>query len=123
LAGTTDRCRRGRNHLQLAQRRGDRQSNGNQDWTSTSGRIPVNSATSKATAGNSFYGLAIGFTVMSGAFAVGSISGGAFNPAVALGISIMGLSPWTNLWIYLVANLSGGAVAAFTFKFLNPEDK
>jgi aquaporin Z len=85
--------------------------------------VVLNSATSKATAGNSFYGLAIGFTVMSGAFAVGSISGGAFNPAVALGISIMGLSPWTNLWIYLVANLSGGAVAAFTFKFLNPEDK
>lgn len=85
--------------------------------------VVLNSATSKDTTGNSFYGLAIGFTVMSGAFAVGGISGGAFNPAVAVGISIMGLSPWANLWIYLLANLCGGAVAAFTFKFLNPEDK
>ena len=85
--------------------------------------IIFNSLKGEDTTGNSFYGLAIGFTVMSGAFAVGGISGGAFNPAVAVGISIMGLSPWANLWIYLLANLCGGAVAAFTFKFLNPEDK
>jgi aquaporin Z len=85
--------------------------------------VVLNSATTKATAGNSFYGLAIGFTVMTGAFSVGSVSGGAFNPAVAVGISIMGLSPWSNLWIYLVANLAGGLVAARTFKFINPEDK
>jgi aquaporin Z len=85
--------------------------------------VVLNSATAKANAGNSFYGLAIGFTVMSGAFAVGSISGGVFNPAVALGISIMGLSVWSNLWIYLIANFCGGAVAALTFKFLNPGDK
>jgi len=85
--------------------------------------VVLNSATAKANAGNSFYGLAIGFTVMTGALAVGSISGGAFNPAVAVGISIMGLSPWSNLWIYLAANFSAGAVAAATFKFLNPQDK
>lgn len=85
--------------------------------------VVLNVATAKANAGNSFYGLAIGFTVMTGAFAVGSISGAAFNPAVALGISFMGLSPWANLWIYLVADLAGGAAAAETFKFLNPEDK
>src|SRR5260370_420492 len=85
--------------------------------------VVLNSATAKGTAGNSFYGLAIGFTVMTGAFSVGSVSGGAFNPAVAVGISIMGLSPWSNLWIYLVANLAGGLVAARTFKFINPEDK
>ncbi|HWV99455.1 MAG TPA: aquaporin [Candidatus Acidoferrum sp.] len=85
--------------------------------------VVLNSATAKATAGNSFYGLAIGFTVMTGAFSVGSVSGGAFNPAVAVGISIMGLSPWSNLWIYLVANLAGGLVAARTFAVINPEDK
>jgi aquaporin Z len=39
-----------------------------------------------------------------GAFSVGNISGGAFNPAVAVGISCMGLSPWPNIWIYLVAD-------------------
>lgn len=83
----------------------------------------LNVATSKDTAGNSFYGLAIGMTVMTGAFAVGGISGGAFNPAVAVGISVMGLAAWSNIWIYLVANLAGGAVAAVVFKMLNPEDK
>ena len=85
--------------------------------------VVLNVATAKGTSGNSFYGMAIGFTVMSGAFAVGSISSAAFNPAVAIGISVMGLSAWSNIWIYLVANLLGGAVAAGTFKFLNPEDK
>ena len=85
--------------------------------------VVLNVATAKGTSGNSFYGMAIGFTVMSGAFAVGSISSAAFNPAVAIGISVMGLSAWSNIWIYLVANLLGGAAAAGTFKFLNPEDK
>jgi aquaporin Z len=86
--------------------------------------VVLNSATSKDTAGNSFYGLAIGFTVLAGAFAVGgTVSSAAFNPAVAVGISIMGLSAWSNLLIYLVANLAGGAVAALAFRALNPSDK
>jgi len=84
--------------------------------------VVLNSATAKGTAGNSFYGLAIGMTVMTGAFAVGNISGGAFNPAVAIGISIMGLSAWSGIWIFLVADFVGGAVAALTFKFVNPGD-
>lgn len=53
----------------------------------------------------------------------GTISSAAFNPAVAVGISIMGLSAWSNLWIYLLANLAGGAVAGFVFRFLNPQDR
>ena len=85
--------------------------------------VVLNTATAKATAGNSNYGLAIGFTVMAGAFAVGSISSAAFNPAVAVGISVMGLSAWSNLWIYLVANFAGGAAAALAFKTINPQDK
>ena len=85
--------------------------------------VVLNVATAKGTAGNSFYGLAIGFTVMVGAFSVGNISGGAFNPAVATGISVMGLSAWPNIWIYLVAEFAGAAVAAGTFKALNPGDK
>jgi aquaporin Z len=83
----------------------------------------LNTATAKGTAGNSFYGLAIGMTVMTGAFAVGNISGGAFNPAVATGITMMGLSTWGNIWIYLVAELAAGAVAAAAFKTINPTDK
>jgi len=59
---------------------------------------------------------------MVGAFSVGNISGGAFNPAVAVGISLMGLSSWPNIWIYLVGNFAGAAVAAGTFKLLNPGD-
>jgi len=85
--------------------------------------VVLNVATAKATSGNSFYGLAIGFTVITGAFAVGSIASGAFNPAVALGISVMGLSAWSNLWIYLLANFTGGFAAGLVFKFLNPGDK
>jgi aquaporin Z len=84
--------------------------------------VVLNVATAKGTSGNSFFGLAIGMTVMTGAFAVGGISGGAFNPAVAVGISTMGLIPWSSFWIYLVANLAGGAAAALTFRSLNPED-
>jgi aquaporin Z len=84
--------------------------------------VVLNVATAKGTAGNSFYGLAIGFTVGAGAFAVGGISGGVFNPGVAVGISIMGLSAWSSIWIYLVANFAGGAVAAVAFKAVNPGD-
>jgi aquaporin Z len=84
--------------------------------------VVLNVATAKGTQGNSFYGLAIGFTVTAGAFAVGGISGGVFNPAVAVGISIMGLSLWQNIWVYLAANLVGGALAAIVFKFVNEAD-
>ena len=82
--------------------------------------VVLNSATAKGTAGNSFYGLAIGFTVMVGAFAVGPVSGGAFNPAVAVGVTTMGLvEPVTNIWIPLVADFAGGAAAALLFNALN----
>src|SRR5580692_3874 len=85
--------------------------------------VVLNVATAKGTSGNSFYGLAIGFTVVVGAFSVGNISGGAFNPAIAVGISILGLSAWSNIWIYLVADFAGAAAAAAAFKIVSPEDK
>jgi aquaporin Z len=81
--------------------------------------VVLNVATAAGTQGNSNYGLAIGFTVLIGAFAVGGVSGGAFNSAVATGITIMGISPWANIWIYLVGNLGGAAVAALVFKGLD----
>ena len=83
----------------------------------------MNVATAKANANNSFYGLAIGFTVLAGAFSVGGISGGAFNPAVAVGIALLGLTSMSNIWVYLLADLIGGALAAIVFKTINPEDK
>jgi len=85
--------------------------------------VVLNVATSKDTAGNSNYGLAIGFTVMVGAVAVGGISGGAFNPAVAIGAAMMKAFAWQNLWVYFLANFAGGATAGVVFKMLNPEDK
>jgi len=84
--------------------------------------VVLNTATAKGTAGNSFYGLAIGFTVMTGAFAVGNISGGAFNPAVAMGISVMGLAAWPSIWIYWLSEFAAGAAAALLFKVVNPGD-
>jgi aquaporin Z len=77
--------------------------------------VVLNSATARGTLGNSFYGLAIGFTVLVGAFAVGPVSGGAFNPAVAVGITTMGLSSIPDIWIFLLADFAGGAVAALVF--------
>lgn len=78
--------------------------------------VVLNVATAKGTANNSFYGLAIGFTVLTGAVAVGGVSGGAFNPAVGLGVTIMGLEKLSQLAIYFGADLLGGAVAALAFK-------
>jgi aquaporin Z len=81
--------------------------------------VVLNVATARGNDGNSHYGLAIGFTVMVGAYAVGGISGGAFNPAVAVGLTLLGLSTLGNLWIYLVATLLGGAAAAAVFNVLD----
>jgi aquaporin Z len=85
--------------------------------------VVLNVATAKATEGNSYFGLAIGFTVTAGAFAVGGISGGAFNPAVALGASVLGLFSWSHYWIYVVASLLGGITAAQAFLYLQPAER
>lgn len=84
--------------------------------------VVLNVATAKATNGNSYFGWAIGFTVLAGAYAVGTISSGAFNPAVALGMAILNLSSWANLWIFIVANLAGGACAALVFRAAHPQE-
>ena len=87
--------------------------------------VVLQTATSKKTQGNSYYGLAIGMTVMVAAFAGGGISGGAFNPAVGIGPTIinatMGGGSWAALWFYLVGPFAGGALAAVVFKFQEAE--
>ncbi len=85
--------------------------------------VVLNVATSKDHPNNSFYGLAIGFTVLTGAIAVGAISGAAFNPAVAISGAAIGLFAWPTLWAYLVAQILAGAAAGLTFLTLNPNDK
>ncbi len=81
--------------------------------------VVLSVATVKATAGNSYFGLAIGATVLAGAFAVGGISGGAFNPAVVVGASVMGLLEWGNFAAYVIVQLIAGAAAATAFKVVN----
>jgi aquaporin Z len=82
--------------------------------------VVLNVATSKKTSGNSYYGLAIGFTVVVGAFAGGGVSGGAYNPAVGLGLNLVhGMLAGAGMghaWLYLVGPLLGGALAATVFK-------
>lgn len=85
--------------------------------------VVLNVATAKGTAGNSFYGIAIGGTVLAMAKTLGEFSGGAYNPAVAIGLSLQKTFCWSQIWIYLVAGFAGAAVAAFVFKFNNPDDK
>lgn len=85
--------------------------------------VVLNVATAKGTNGNSFYGLAIGGTVLAMATALGSFSGGAFNPAVAIGLCIQKTFCWDQVWMYFVGALGGGALAAIIFSLNNPDDK
>ena len=85
-------------------------------FTAALALVVLNVAVTKATAGNSFYGLAIGFTIVIAAFVGGPISGGAFNPAIGLGATLaaasFGSGSWDLVWIYLVGPLLGGALGA-----------
>lgn len=89
--------------------------------------VILNVATARGTDGNSFYGLAIGLTVMAGAYAAGPVSGGAFNPAVALGPFLAsaaqgGPANVAHLLTYLLATFAGGALGAVVFRLQNPSD-
>ncbi|HTL82718.1 MAG TPA: aquaporin [Bacteroidia bacterium] len=88
--------------------------------------VVLNVATHSKTAGNPYYGLAIGFTVLAAAFAGGSISGGAYNPAVAFGptliSTIFAKGSMHYMWIYLVGPFAGGAAAGAWFRMSNPEE-
>lgn len=81
--------------------------------------VVLNVATVRSTDGNSYYGLAIGLVVMGGAYAVGGISGAAFNPAVTAGLSTLGLISGGSLWLYLVAQLLGAVAAGGIFRGLD----
>jgi aquaporin Z len=87
--------------------------------------VVLQTATNPKTSGNSYYGLAIGFTVMVGAYAGGGVSGGAFNPAVGTGPAIASLftggGTLSHVWLYIVGGLLGGAAAAAVYKVQSPE--
>jgi len=87
--------------------------------------VVLNVACSKKTSGNWMYGLAIGFTVLAGAYAAGPFSGGSFNPAVGLGLTLTGTdlgASWRDLWVYIVSPLVGALVAAAVFKIQEQDD-
>jgi aquaporin Z len=84
--------------------------------------VVLNTATAKATAGNSNYGLATGFTVLAGAFTVGGISGGAFNPAVSTMLIVIGKLPVADCWMHFLPQILGATAAAYLFKSSHPED-
>lgn len=85
--------------------------------------VVLNVATAKGTNGNSFYGLAIGGTVLAMATVLGKFSGGAFNPAIAIGLCIQKSLCWDQVWMYVVGAFGGGALAAIIFSLNNPDDK
>ena len=82
--------------------------------------VVLNVATRPANSGNSYFGLAIGFTIVIAAFAGGPISGGAFNPAVAIGAIVndvvCGDGNFSNLWMYLLGPLVGGILGALVYR-------
>lgn len=80
--------------------------------------VVLNVATTRSNAGNSHYGLAIGFIVLAATYGLGGISGGAFNPAVAVGASLAGMFNWADIWIYLLGALLGAAAAATVFQIV-----
>lgn len=78
--------------------------------------VILNVAASSGTKGNSFYGIAIGSVVAAGVYSVGNVSGAVFNPAVAVGNTVIGVSGINNIWIYFLANITGGLLATYVFK-------
>ncbi|MDO8367859.1 MAG: aquaporin [Saprospiraceae bacterium] len=77
--------------------------------------VVLNVMTTHSNANNSHYGIAIGFTVLAAGYGLGGLSGGAFNPAIALGASVAGMFAWEDILVYLIGNVLGAAVAATVF--------
>lgn len=88
--------------------------------------VVLHVAVAKSNSGNSFYGLAIGFTILAMAGTFGHVSGGAFNPAVGCGPIIVDMfnhgDSIKNIWLYIVGPFAGAGVAALVYGYTNPED-
>ncbi|MEL6986362.1 MAG: aquaporin, partial [Bacteroidota bacterium] len=69
--------------------------------------------------GNYYYGFVVGLTLAGISFALGQISGGVFNPAVAFSVCTAGMALWADIWIFLLANIAGAALAAMLYLFIN----
>ena len=86
-------------------------------WTFALATVVLNVATTKAQHGNSFFGLAIGFTVAAGAISSGAISGGAFNPAIGIGLPAV-FGHGEDIWMFIVGPMAGGLLAGLNFRFI-----
>jgi aquaporin Z len=87
--------------------------------------VVLNVATTKATENNSFFGLAIGFTVTAGAYSVGPISGAVFNPAVGTGLLLVNMfagGAMNDIWLYWFAPCLGAVFAALFYRLMNPKE-
>lgn len=89
--------------------------------------VILHTAASKATKGNDYYGLAIGLVLGVAALAGGSISGGAFNPAIGIGFNLYDwnalMSSANTFWLYLVGPIAGGVIASLVFTFTTKQQK
>lgn len=68
---------------------------------------------------NQMYGLAIGFVIVAGGYAIGSVSGGSLNPAVSFGLDTSHAfkeGGWMNCLPYTIFELAGAGLAAAAFK-------
>lgn len=79
----------------------------------------LHTAMSKTTAGNNYFGLAIGAVVMVGIASVGGISGGFFNPAVLLGLWLFGLARYG--WLTILGAHICAAICAAIFHAITQE--
>jgi len=82
--------------------------------------VVLHVATHRKNAGNSYFGLAIGFTVLASAVAIGPVTGAALNPAVGIGPALSALvtgahPPMSNVLLYSVGPIAGAIAAALVF--------
>ncbi len=69
-----------------------------------------------------FYGVTVGAVMLAGVAAVGPISGAAFNPAVSIVGSAMGIFSRSHLWVYLLAQFFAAVTAAYAVGVLRPSE-
>ena len=91
-------------------------------WTTLLAFVVLHVTTTKKAAGNAYFGLAIGLTVVSGAISLGGVSDSFFNPGVFVGLCLMGVKSWTGIITFWGAQFLGGIVAAEVFKRTNPDE-
>lgn len=86
--------------------------------------VVLNCAVAWKNKGTEFFGLAIGFVIVAGGYAGGHISGGCFNPAVALGIDLSSALNGGFGWclLYIGFEVLGAVIAAALFWVVRPDN-